>query len=204
MYLSFCGQFSHLHLQRFVNVQCRHLRFLLISSVSLLLSVIGKLLLHFQSHSLVFGSIHFHLLTHSLPIWMGILPSWIHHFHQRIFDVSWSDSPVFPLVIFDLAFVWVASTMIELHFITSFSMAISTVLLINISNRFTSFNRNLRNLVNELGSITDSSGAMSRKNLNDISYLERSTISTSDKSKMVLRSKYLNIRIGSIAFRPFV
>src|SRR5699024_12407055 len=94
--------------------------------------------------------------------------------------------------------------MIELHFITSFSMAISTVLLINISNRFTSVNRKLRNLVNEVGSITDSSGARSRKNLNDISYLERSTISTSDKSKMLLRSKYLNIRIGSIACRQLV
>src|SRR5699024_2624363 len=101
MYLSFCGQFSHLHLQRFVNVQCRHLRFLLISSVSLLLSDIGKLLLHFQSHSLVFGSIQFHLLTHSLPIWMGILPSWIHQFHKRIFEVSWIEPPLFPLVIFD-------------------------------------------------------------------------------------------------------
>src|SRR5699024_3253993 len=100
-YLSVCGQFSHLHLQRFVNVQCRHLRFLLISSVSLLLSDIGKLLLHFHSHSLVFGSIQFNLLTHSLPIWMGILPSWIHQFHKRIFEVSWSDPPVFPLVIFD-------------------------------------------------------------------------------------------------------
>src|SRR5699024_12386496 len=94
--------------------------------------------------------------------------------------------------------------MIELHFITSFSMAISTVLLINISNRFTSFNRHLRNLENELGSITDFSGAMSRKNLNDISYLERSIISTSAKSKMVLIFKYLNIIYGSISFHTFV
>src|SRR5699024_4987209 len=49
---------------------------------------------------LVFGSIQFHLLTHSLPILMGILPSWIHQFHKRIFEVSWSAPPVFPLVIF--------------------------------------------------------------------------------------------------------
>jgi hypothetical protein len=39
-----------------------------------------------------------------------------------------------------------------------------------------------RNFVNELGFITSSSGAMSKKYLKDISYLERSTTSTSDKS----------------------
>src|SRR5699024_12666369 len=89
-YLSFCGQFSHLHLQRFVNVQCRHLRFLLIISVSLFLSDIGILLLHFQSHSFVFGSIQFHLQTHSMSACMGILLSWIPQFIKRILAVLFS------------------------------------------------------------------------------------------------------------------
>lgn len=44
--------------------------------------------------------------------------------------------------------------------------------------------------------------AISRKYLKDISYLERSTISISDKSKIDFNNKYLNIRIGLIALRP--
>ena len=48
------------------------------------------------------------------------------------------------------------------------------------SKRFISFKRSLRNLVNELGFMSSSSGDMSRKYLKDISYLERSTTSTSD------------------------
>src|SRR3954469_8299475 len=82
-------------------------------------------------------------------------------------------------------------------------MAISTVLLISMSKRFTSIKRSFRNLVNELGLITGSSGAILRKYLKDMSYLERSTISTSERSNIVLRNKYLNMRIGSIEFRPF-
>src|SRR5699024_7125324 len=85
-YLSFCSQFSHLHLQRFVNVQCRHLRLLLLCLLSLLLSYHWKLLLHFQSHSLVCYSFQFQLLSHSLPIWMGILSSLFHQFHKRIYE----------------------------------------------------------------------------------------------------------------------
>ena len=79
-------------------------------------------------------------------------------------------------------FVWVASTIILFDCIMFFSIAIVTVLEISISKRFISFNRNLRNLVNELGLMTLSSGAISQKYLKDISYLERSTTSTSDKS----------------------
>src|SRR5665648_837341 len=81
-------------------------------------------------------------------------------------------------------------------------MAITTVLFISISKRFISFKRSFRNLVKELGSITASSGAISRKYLNDISYFERSTTSMSDTSKMDFNNKYLNIRIGLIALRP--
>lgn len=65
----------------------------------------------------------------------------------------------------------------EKYIMIPFSIAISTVLEISIS-----FNRSLRNFINELGLITVSSGAISRKNLKDISYLERSTTSMSDKS----------------------
>ena len=43
-----------------------------------------------------------------------------------------------------------------------------------------------------------------RKYLNDISYFERSTISTSDKSNIDFNKRYLNIRIGSIAFLPLL
>ncbi|GIN86171.1 hypothetical protein J6TS2_25570 [Heyndrickxia sporothermodurans] len=42
---------------------------------------------------------------------------------------------------------------------------------------------------------------MSRKYLKDISYFDRSTTSTSDRSKMDFRSKYLNIHTGGIALR---
>src|SRR5699024_1460126 len=75
----------------------------LVMASSFLISFIRFLLLFLYFHSvlLVFGCIPFHLLSHSLPIWMGILPSWIHQFHKRFFEVSWSDPPVFPLVIFD-------------------------------------------------------------------------------------------------------
>jgi hypothetical protein len=100
------------------------------------------------------------------------------------------------------SFCMFASTMIALLWIMPFSIAISTVLLTSMSSRFRSFNRSFRNLVNELASITGSSGAIPRKYLKDISYLDRSTISTSDNSHIALSSKYLNIRIGSIAFLP--
>ena len=94
--------------------------------------------------------------------------------------------------------------MIDFDFIIPFSRAISTVLFINISKIFISLSLSLRNLVRELGSITFSSGAIPRKYLNDISYFERSTISTSDKSNMDFNKRYLNIRIGSIAFLPLL
>jgi hypothetical protein len=81
-----------------------------------------------------------------------------------------------------LDFVWVASTRMDFDFITPFSNAIRTVFAISMSNKFISFRRSLRNFVRELGLMTASSGAMSRKYLKDISYLERSTTSISDKS----------------------
>src|SRR5690349_9079929 len=90
----------------------------------------------------------------------------------------------------------------EVLLISSFSSEISTVLLINMSNNPTSFKRSLRNFVKELELITDSSGAISRKYLKDISYFDRSTTSTSDKSKIDFSNKYLNIRIGGTALRP--
>src|SRR5690606_39331569 len=74
----------------------------------------------------------------------------------------------------------VASTIMDLDLMISFSMAMETVLLINRFNRSASFSRNLRNLVNELELMTASSGAISRKYLKDISYRERSTTSTSE------------------------
>ena len=55
--------------------------------------------------------------------------------------------------------------------IIPFSNVNRTVLAISISKRFISFKRNFRNFVNELGFITSSSGAMSKKYLKDISYL---------------------------------
>src|SRR5699024_4147626 len=90
---------------------------------------------------------------------------------------------------------------IVLLFRILFSCAISTVLEMSKSNKLQSFRRSCLNFVNELGSITSSSGAISKKYLNDISYFERSTTSTSDKSKIDFNNKYLNIRIGHIALR---
>src|SRR5690625_1401015 len=89
------------------------------------------------------------------------------------------------------ALVCVESTIIVLLLITSCSIAISTVLEINKSIKLLSFSRSRRNFVKELGFMTSSSGAMSKKYLKDISYLERSTTSTSDKLKIDFNNKYL-------------
>src|SRR5690606_15103437 len=94
--------------------------------------------------------------------------------------------------------------MIDFDLIIPFSRAIDTVLLINRFNRSISFKRSLRNLVSELELITSSSGAISRKYLKDMSYLERSTTSTSDTVSIVFKRRYLNILIGLSALRPLV
>ena len=72
-------------------------------------------------------------------------------------------------------------TIMDFDLIIPFSMAIVTVLPIKRFNKSVSLSRNFLNFVSELGFITPSSGVISKKYLNDISNLERSTTSTSER-----------------------
>ena len=65
--------------------------------------------------------------------------------------------------------------------ITFLFMAYPTLRFTSFVRISVSFSLSFRNFVNVLGLMTGSSGASPRKNLNDISYMERSTTSTSDK-----------------------
>ena len=64
--------------------------------------------------------------------------------------------------------------------------------------------RSFRNFVSVLGFITSSVGAKSRKYLNDISYCDCSTTSTSERFVIHFKSRYLKSFTGDSAFLPFV
>ena len=72
--------------------------------------------------------------------------------------------------------------MIVLDLIIPFSIAMETVFEISISSKSISLSRSFLNLVSVLGLITPSSGDMPKKYLKDMSYMERSTTSTSEES----------------------